>query len=162
MKQKELQDILQSLNKTDLQIILWRARLHRIRQITLNILHRIDLWLFPPLGFYACYNAISLLFPTNHPMTSIAIPGTAFMFTTLAILLLRRPKKYLHTGYKMSQSNQFDNKVSDILKSKSLRWIILIITIFVCVCCISPALYRAYIVLKILSVAPSGSINIVP
>jgi hypothetical protein len=70
-----------------------KAHLPVLKTTILKYLIRIDLWLFPPLAFIACYKAVSLLFPSNHPMTYLAIPGTAIMFTAFAMLLLRPPQK---------------------------------------------------------------------
>ncbi len=92
MKQKELQNILQSLNKTELQIILWYVRIHSFRRKVLNNLYRSDLWLFPPLSFLSTYKATSRFFPV-HPIAFDAIMATSFMAATLTLFLIRPPKK---------------------------------------------------------------------
>jgi hypothetical protein len=93
MEQKNLVEILRSLNKKELQVILWYVRLRWIRHKTLSGLRRVDLWLFPPAAFIACYKAISLIVPAQHPMAFITILGTSFMGATLTLLLIRPPKK---------------------------------------------------------------------
>lgn len=93
METKELEKILQLLNKTELQIILWNIRLHLIRHKMLNILRRVDLWLFPPLAFISSYKAISQIIPAQHPMAFNTIMATSFMCATLTLLLLRPQNK---------------------------------------------------------------------
>ena len=86
-----------SLPSTTKIYIVWRifktAHLPIIETTILKKLSRVDLWLFPPIGYISCYKTVALLFPVNHPMTYIAIHGTAIMFTALALLLLRPHKK---------------------------------------------------------------------
>lgn len=101
MKTEELQKILRLLNKTELQIILWNIRLHLFRHKMLNVLRRVDLWLFPPLAFVSSYKAISQIIPAQHPMAFNAVMTTSFMCATLTLLLLRPLNK--------SRKHNFDN-----------------------------------------------------
>lgn len=93
MKTEELQKILRLLNKTELQIVLWRVRLRWIHHKMLGVLRRVDLWLFPPLAFVSSYKAISQIIPAQHPMAFNAIMATSFMCTVLTILILRPIRK---------------------------------------------------------------------
>lgn len=60
--------------------------------IFINILYRMDLWLFPPLAFFSAYIITSKYFPP-HPIKIFAVLSTAFMFSTLNLFLLR-PRKW--------------------------------------------------------------------
>lgn len=93
MRPEELPKILQSLNKTELQIILWYVRFRWMRHKVMNILGRVDLWFFPPLAFISGYKAISLIVPAGHPMAFFAIMATSFMCATLTLFLLRPIKR---------------------------------------------------------------------
>ena len=64
-----------------------------LRTAILKYLVRVDLWLFPPLAFIACYKAISQIVPAQHPMAFVTIMATSFMGATLTLFLLRPPKK---------------------------------------------------------------------
>ena len=92
MKQNELQKTLQSVNKTELQIILCYTRVKWMRHNLLSILYRIDLWLLPPLSFFATYKAISHVIPT-HPIAFYAIMSSSFMAATLTLFLIRPVSK---------------------------------------------------------------------
>jgi hypothetical protein len=61
----------------------------RIEYKILKWCKRIDLWLFPPAGFWACYNSISNIIPAGHPMAFNATMATSFMFATLTLFMLR-------------------------------------------------------------------------
>ena len=58
-------------------------------------LSRADLWLFPPLAFFAVYRVMSRFIPP-HPLAPLAIIGTSFNAATLTLLVIRPPRK--HTG----------------------------------------------------------------
>jgi hypothetical protein len=57
-----------------------------------RILHRVDLWLFPPAIFFSAYLASNNNFPP-HPIKMLAVLSTAFMAATLALFLLRPARR---------------------------------------------------------------------
>lgn len=56
-------------------------------------IRKIDLWIIPPIAFFGCYLNIEKIFPKNHPMSTISIMGTSFMFATLTMMIVRPKKK---------------------------------------------------------------------
>jgi hypothetical protein len=56
-------------------------------------LSRADLWLFPPLAFFAVYRLMSRSIPP-HPLAPLAMIGTSFNAATLTLLLIRPSRKY--------------------------------------------------------------------
>jgi len=59
--------------------------------VFIDSLYRVDLWLFPPGMFYATYVLTIKSFP-DHPIKTIAVLSTSFMFAALSLLLIR-PRK---------------------------------------------------------------------
>jgi hypothetical protein len=59
-----------------------------IEKIALQVLHRVDLWLFPPAAFFAAYNLAIRNFP-DHPIKMIAVLSTAFMCAALVLMIIR-------------------------------------------------------------------------
>lgn len=57
-----------------------------------GILYRIDLWLFPPLAFFAAYKAM-LRFVPVHPISKMTVLTSAFTSAAYALFLLRPPKR---------------------------------------------------------------------
>jgi hypothetical protein len=74
-------------------IIFSDATLKQIEYQLLKWSKRVDLWLFPPVGFWASYGAISKIIPAEHPMAFYAKMATSFMFATLTLFLLRPKNK---------------------------------------------------------------------
>jgi hypothetical protein len=69
--------------------VFFKAHLPKTNNAILKYIKRVDLWLFPPAAFIACYKAISQIIPAQHPMAYITNLGTSFMSATLTLLLLR-------------------------------------------------------------------------
>lgn len=63
--------------------------------ISMKVLHRVDLWLFPPAAFYGAYNLAAQQFPP-HPMKLIAVLSTAFMFSAFVLLVIRPVRRKIH------------------------------------------------------------------
>lgn len=59
-----------------------------IEKFALLVLHRVDLWLFPPAAFFAAYNLAIQNFP-DHPIKMIAVLSTAFMCAALVLMIIR-------------------------------------------------------------------------
>lgn len=97
MKKKELETNLQSLSKSDLRIVLRYVRLRQFRHKIIKFFNRVDLWLFPPVAFFADFFWMKRIFPA-HPITEVAILSTAFMAMTLTLFLLR-PRKWKRTAH---------------------------------------------------------------
>lgn len=60
----------------------------QFEKIAINILRRVDLWLFPPAAFFAAYNLAIQNFP-DHPIKMIAVLSTAFMCAALVLMIIR-------------------------------------------------------------------------
>ncbi len=57
-----------------------------------RVLRRIDLWLLPPLAFYAVYRLMAHAVPA-HPMADIVVAATAVNAAALTVLIIRPSKK---------------------------------------------------------------------
>lgn len=92
MQIESLKQNLQSLSENDLFIVLQRARRVRFQRRTLNIIKRVDLWLFPSMAFASNYHVLTNFFP-GHPVKLFAILASSFMSATLTLFIIRPPKR---------------------------------------------------------------------
>lgn len=73
-------------------IVFRSSHLKRYKKSLEKGIKKIDLWILPPIAFLGCYLNIEKLFPKDHPMSTLSIIGTSFMFATLITMIIR-PKE---------------------------------------------------------------------